>query len=104
MKLNNFKESIPAALVQRQEAATNTASFLGIIDEMDNLFITKYFDWQIKRTSNVDRALNLITRRLGFKSDTAGLIDTLIHRVTGLSLSPTRSGISVFWSVYAWIL
>ncbi len=94
MMLNNVKESIPAGLVQRREAATNTASLLGTIGEMDNFFITKYFDWQIKRTSDIDRALNLITRRFGFKSDTAGLVDTLIHRVTGLSLSPTRSGIS----------
>jgi len=61
---------------------------------MDNFFLTKYFDWQIRRTSNIDRAMNLLTKRLGFRSNTAGIVDTLIQRVTGMSLSPTRSGIS----------
>ncbi len=61
---------------------------------MDNFFITKYFDWQIRRSSNIDRVINVISRRLGINSNTAGLIDGMIHRVTGLKLSPTRSGIS----------
>jgi len=61
---------------------------------MDNFFITKYFDWQVRRSSNIDRALNLLTKRFGFRPNTAGFVDRLIHRVTGLSLGPTRSGIS----------
>ncbi|WP_431323314.1 TylF/MycF/NovP-related O-methyltransferase [Rhizobium sp. YTU87027] len=61
---------------------------------MDNFFIARDFDWEIRRSSHVDRVLNLFTRRIGFNTDTAGFIDGLIHRLTGLRLSPTRSGIS----------
>jgi O-methyltransferase len=61
---------------------------------MDNFFIVRDFDWKIRRSSNLDRALNLITRRFGVASDTAGFVDNLIYRLTGLSLAPTRSGVS----------
>ncbi|OWW00111.1 methyltransferase [Rhizobium sp. R72] len=61
---------------------------------MDNFFITRDFDWQIRRSSHVDRALNLFTRRLGLNMDTAGFIDQLIHKFTGLRFSPSHSGIS----------
>jgi O-methyltransferase len=61
---------------------------------MDNFFITKDFDWQIRRSSNIDRALNLLTRRFGVKVDMAGFVDSLIYRLTGHSLPATRSGLS----------
>lgn len=61
---------------------------------MDNFFITRDFDWQIRRSSNIDRALNIITRRFGIRSDTAGFVDNLVYRLTGMVLSPTKSGIS----------
>jgi O-methyltransferase len=61
---------------------------------MDNFFITRDFDWQIRRSSNLDRAINLITRRIGISLDTASITDKIIHRLTGLKLSPARSGIS----------
>jgi O-methyltransferase len=61
---------------------------------MDNFFITRDFDWQIRRSSNFDRAINIITRRIGINSNTAGITDRLIHRLTGLKFSPTRSGVS----------
>lgn len=61
---------------------------------MDNFFITEDFDWEIKRASNIDRALNLLTKRFGVEARTAQLIDNLIYRFTGLKLAPTRSGIS----------
>ncbi len=61
---------------------------------MDNFFITKYFDWEIKRTSNIDRALNILTRRFGVNSNTAGIVDRIIYRLTGLRFAPARSGIS----------
>ena len=62
--------------------------------KMDNFFITSDFDWQIRRSSNIDRALNIVTRRLGFTSNKAGFVDGLIYSLTGLRLAPTRSGIS----------
>jgi O-methyltransferase len=61
---------------------------------MDNFFITKNFDWQIQRSSNLDRALNLVTRRFGINVDTASLVDKALYRITGLKFSPTRSGVS----------
>ena len=61
---------------------------------MDNFFIVSDFDWQVRRSSHLDRALNLITRRFGVNSDTAGFVDGLIRKSTGMSLSPVRSGIS----------
>lgn len=61
---------------------------------MDNFFITRDFDWRIRRSSNVDRALNLLTRRIGFNANTADIVDRLIHKYTGLKFAPTRSGIS----------
>lgn len=61
---------------------------------MDNFFITRDFDWQIRRSSNIDRFLNLLTRRFGFNANTADMIDRSIYKFTGLKFSPTRSGIS----------
>jgi O-methyltransferase len=61
---------------------------------MDNFFITRDFDWEVRRSSNVDRALNIITRRFGIASNTAGLVDKLIYGLTGYTLAPTRSGVS----------
>ncbi|TYC60583.1 methyltransferase [Rhodobacterales bacterium] len=61
---------------------------------MDNFFIIRYFDWKVRRSSNVDRLLNVVTRRAGVNSDTAAAVDRVIHRVTGLKFAPTRSGIS----------
>ena len=61
---------------------------------MDNFFITKDFDWRVRRSSNIDRALNIVTRRFGLNSDTAGLVDKIIYSLTGLRFAPVRSGIS----------
>jgi O-methyltransferase len=61
---------------------------------MDNFFITRDFDWQIRRSSNIDRLLNVFTRRLGVNSNTAAAVDSLIYKFTGLKFAPTRSGIS----------
>lgn len=61
---------------------------------MDNFFITKDFDWQIRRSSNIDRALNLVTRRFGVEVNTAGVVDRLIYRLTGHRFAPTHSGMS----------
>jgi len=63
-------------------------------DALDNFFIARDFDWQIRRSSNLDRGLNLITRHFGVTCDTANFIDTLIHRITGKKFSPTRSGMA----------
>jgi O-methyltransferase len=59
---------------------------------MDNFFITREFDWKVRRSSHVDRALNLVTRRVGYNSNTAEFVDDMIHRLSGLRLSPTWSG------------
>jgi O-methyltransferase len=61
---------------------------------MDNFFITRDFDWQIRRSSHLDRALNIVAKRLGMTSNTAGFVDGLIYRLSGYSFAPTRSGIS----------
>jgi O-methyltransferase len=61
---------------------------------MDNFFITRDFDWRIERASNVDRALNIVTRRFGIESKTARVVDDLIYRLTGHLPAPARSGIS----------
>lgn len=61
---------------------------------MDNFFITRDFDWNVQRSSHVDRALNLLTRRLGINSNTAALVDAVLQRLTGQKFSATRSGIS----------
>jgi O-methyltransferase len=61
---------------------------------MDNFFITRDFDWQVRRSSNIDRALNTVTRRFGVTANTAGFVDGLIYRFTGLRLAPARSGVS----------
>jgi O-methyltransferase len=61
---------------------------------LDNFFITKDFDWQIRRSSNVDRALNLVTRRFGVEANTAGFVDRLIYGLTGSAFAPVRSGVS----------
>jgi O-methyltransferase len=65
---------------------------------MDNFFITRDFDWQVRRSSNIDRALNIFTRRFKIDSDTAGFVDRLIYKLTGLHFSPTRSGLARMWS------
>lgn len=61
---------------------------------MDNFFIASDFDWEVKRASHLDRALNIVTRRFGINSDTANFFDNIIHKVTGLRFSSVRSGIS----------
>src|SRR5271168_3717075 len=60
----------------------------------DNFFIVRDFDWEVRRSSHVDRALNLMARPLGLRADTAGFTDRLIRRLSGLSFTATRSGIS----------
>ncbi len=42
----------------------------------------------------MDRALNLLTKNVGVRSDTAGLVDRLIFSVSGRRFAPSRSGIS----------
>jgi O-methyltransferase len=61
---------------------------------MDNFFITRDFDWQVRRSSYLDRAINMFTRRIGINSNTAGFFDGLIYKFTGRKFSSTRSGIS----------
>ncbi|SDS11569.1 TylF/MycF/NovP-related O-methyltransferase [Bradyrhizobium canariense] len=61
---------------------------------MDNFFITKDFDWQIRRSSHLDRALNLVAKPFGFRANTAHFVDELIHHLSGLSFASTRSGVS----------
>ena len=59
-----------------------------IISLLREILIGKYADL------NLDRAINIITRRIGINSDTAGIADKIIHRITGLKFSPARSGVS----------
>jgi O-methyltransferase len=61
---------------------------------MDNFFIVKYFDWQVKRASHIDRALNIVARRFGVTLNTAEFVDRMIYRLTGNHYPPARSGIS----------
>lgn len=61
---------------------------------MDNFFIVRNFDWQVRRTSHIDRAFNLFARRFGMTVNTASIVDDTIYKATGLRLSPVRSGIS----------
>ncbi len=61
---------------------------------MDNFFITRDFDWQIRRSSHLDRALNIVAKRLGMKASTAAFVDGLIYRLSGFSFAPTCSGVS----------
>lgn len=61
---------------------------------MDNFFITRDFDWQIRRSSHLDRALNILARPFRRRIETASLIDAAIDRVSGLSFPNQRSGIS----------
>jgi O-methyltransferase len=60
----------------------------------DNFFIIRDFDWEVRRSSHLDRGLNLFAKRLGRRVDTAGFIDRAIRGVTGLTFPTTRSGIS----------
>jgi O-methyltransferase len=60
----------------------------------DNFFIVRDFDWEIRRSSHLDRALNLVARPLGLRATTAGFTDRLIRRLSGLSFTATQSGIS----------
>jgi O-methyltransferase len=50
---------------------------------MDNFFITKYFDWRMKKVSYVDRVINRGLRALGVKYQlyTADAIDAVLQRV-----------------------
>ncbi|WP_245286391.1 TylF/MycF/NovP-related O-methyltransferase [Bradyrhizobium sp. ARR65] len=61
---------------------------------VDNFFIVRDFDWQVRRSSHLDRALNIAAKPFGMRADTAGCIDRLIRRFTGLSFAATRSGVS----------
>jgi O-methyltransferase len=60
----------------------------------DNFFIVRDFDWEVRRSSHLDRGLNLLAKRLGRRANTAGVIDRAIRGVTGLTFAATRSGVS----------
>lgn len=63
---------------------------------MENFYLTEYFDWRVRRASNLDRVLNLPLKRLGinFQFRTAEFSDKVVHRLTGRWPAPIRSGIS----------
>ena len=63
---------------------------------MENFYITDYFDWRIRRSSNLDRAFNLLLRRsrLRYRANTAEFSDRLVGRLTGKAVPATLSGIS----------
>ncbi|MGH6846138.1 MAG: TylF/MycF/NovP-related O-methyltransferase [Methylocella sp.] len=62
---------------------------------MDNFFITKYFDWKIKRVTYVDRMINLGLRSLGvsYRVYSSDAIDGLVKRILGRPVYPFRSGL-----------
>jgi O-methyltransferase len=60
---------------------------------MDNLFITQYFDWQIKRRSVFDRVISRLFSKLGFNAQvgSATAFDAFVNRVmrgAGLTRPP----------------
>jgi O-methyltransferase len=63
---------------------------------MENFFITEIFDWKIRRTSNLDRILNLTLKRAGlrYRFRTAEFFERVFHSLVGRPLAPTQSGIS----------
>lgn len=63
---------------------------------MENFFIAQYFDWRVRRASNVDRVLNRAMKavRIPYRFRTAELSDGLVKRLTGWSLPAATSGIS----------
>lgn len=61
---------------------------------VDNFFITRNFDWGLRRSSHADRALNLITRRFGIEARTASFVDAALYRITGMKFSAVHSGVS----------
>lgn len=61
---------------------------------VDNFFIARDFDWEARRLSHLDRAINVIARRLGTRIYTAPIIDRLILALTGFKFSATWSGSS----------
>ncbi len=63
---------------------------------MENFYINEYFDWRVRRTSQLDRILNLPLTRAGvdFRFNTAALVDRAVRVVAGRSPAPVGSGIS----------
>jgi O-methyltransferase len=62
---------------------------------MDNFFITKYFDWNLKRVSYFDRIINRVLRRLAVNHRvySANAIDGIVKRLLGRPLILHDSGI-----------
>jgi len=62
---------------------------------MDNFFITKYFDWKVERISYLDRLVRRLLRKVGLNTHfrSASLIDRMVTRLTGRSVSPVTSGV-----------
>jgi O-methyltransferase len=64
---------------------------------MDDLFITEYFDWQVRRNSYVDRVLNRALGKVGLRvgspaSFVLDKIDSTMRQIEGRTLSPLLSG------------
>lgn len=62
----------------------------------ENFYLTEYFDWRPRRSSHLDRGLNLALEKLGLprRARTAEIVDRTLARVTGHRLAATNSGIS----------
>jgi O-methyltransferase len=63
---------------------------------MENFFIAQYFDWKIKKTSNLDRILNMPLKRMGlrFRFKTSEFFESTFQFLSGRPIAPTQSGIS----------
>jgi len=62
---------------------------------LDNFFITKYFDWGLRRISYSDRIINVLLRKAGFRKQLylASSFDHLIGRIMGRRLTFEQSGV-----------
>ena len=62
---------------------------------MNNFFIKEYFDWNVKRLSFLDRAVNSALRKIGVKLhfNSAYFLDEFASNITGKSYSPATSGV-----------
>jgi O-methyltransferase len=62
---------------------------------MDNFFICRYFDWEVRRVSYLDRMVIRAAGRLGLKLEfnSAHLLDRVVSRVAGRAVPAAHSGI-----------
>jgi O-methyltransferase len=62
---------------------------------VDNFFICKYFDWEVKRVSYLDRIVIRTAGRLGLKLDfkSAHFFDRVVTRMAGRAVPAAHSGL-----------